>query len=139
MGTERIVSKKMVVDSSAMLAILLGESDAECLARTLLKDPRRLISAFTALETAIVIEARKGPSGGREWELLLFNTELEIIPFVSAQHVLALEAWRRFGKGRHRASLNIGDCCSYSLAQFLGEPLLYKGEDFSFTDIPRAG
>ena len=128
----------MVVDSSAMIAILLGESDAEHLARTLLKDSRRLISAFTALETAIVIEARKGPAGGREWELLLFNTELEIMPFTSAQHVLALEAWRRFGKGRHQASLNIGDCCSYSLAKFMGESLLYKGEDFSFTDIAQA-
>jgi len=129
----------VVVDTSAVLAILLGESDAEAYASSLLSEPRRLISAFTALEVSIVVEARKGPSGGREWELLMFNTELDIIPFSAAQQILALEGWREFGKGRHPAALNIGDCCSYALAKHTGEPLLYKGDDFSQTDIASVG
>ncbi|MCK4514497.1 MAG: type II toxin-antitoxin system VapC family toxin [Spirochaetaceae bacterium] len=129
----------MVIDRSAVLAILLGESDAESYAKRILSEPRRLISAFTALEVSIVIEARKGPSGGREWELLMFNAELDVIPFSAGQQVLALEAWREFGKGRHPARLNIGDCCSYALAKHTGEALLYKGDDFSQTDIASIG
>jgi ribonuclease VapC len=113
----------------------MGEPDAEFYARSILSDSRRLISAFTVLEVSIVVEARKGPSGGREWELLMFNTALEAIPFSSGQQVLALEAWREFGRGHHSAGLNIGDCCSYALAKHTGEALLFKGNDFSQTDI----
>ena len=129
----------MVVDTSAVVAILLGESDAESYARCILSESRRLISAFTVLEVSVVVEARKGPAGGREWELLMFNTELDVIPFSTGQQVLALEAWREFGKGRHPAGLNIGDCCSYALAKHTGEALLYKGDDFSQTDIGSLG
>ena len=127
----------MVVDSSAVIAILLGEVEAERLARALLSDGAPIMSAFSGLETAIVIEARKGPAGGREWELLAFKAGIKPIPFTQAQQTLALEAWRRFGKGRHRAGLNIGDCCSYALAAHTGQPLLCKGEDFSHTDLAR--
>ena len=125
----------MVVDSSAVVGILLDESEAEKLATALLGEPRRFMSSLTALETAMVIEARKGPNGAREWDLLAMELELEFVPFTTAQTTLALEAWRRYGNGRHKASLNIGDCCSYALAVHLGEPLLFKGDDFSRTDI----
>lgn len=125
----------MVIDTSAILALLLGEPEAELIARSITSDPKRLISAFSLLETSIVVEARKGADGGREWELLRLHAGLDIIPFTATQHTLALEAWRRYGKGRHKASLNIGDCCSYSLSKMTGEPLLFKGVDFALTDI----
>lgn len=127
----------MVVDSSAVISILLGEDEAERLARALLSEPRPIMSAFSSLETAIVIEARKGPAGGREWDLLTFKAGIELIAFTQAQRTLALEAWRRFGRGRHPAGLNIGDCCSYALAAHTGRPLLFKGEDFAHTDLAR--
>ena len=128
----------MVVDTSALIAILLGEDEAVEFARAILKDPVRLVSAFTLLETGIVIEARKGPAGAREWELLRFRAELDPVPLTASQHELALDAWRRYGKGRHEAGLNIGDCCSYSLSRMTGEALLYKGSDFALTDVASA-
>jgi ribonuclease VapC len=82
-----------------------------------------------------VIEARKGPGGSRKWELFSYEANLDIVPFTAAQQHLALEAWRKYGKGRHGAGLNIGDCCAYALAAHTGEPLLYKGDEFSRTDI----
>ena len=124
----------MVIDSSAIIAILLGEPDAELVARALLADRARRMSAFSALEASIVIEARKGAAGGREWELLAYRTGIEFIPFTAAQQLLALEGWRRYGKGQHKASLNIGDCCTYALWAHIREPILCKGEDFSRTD-----
>jgi len=126
----------MVIDSSAIIAILLGEPEAETFAQAIVRDPKRLMSAFSALETGIVIEAKKGEAGGREFELLLHRAKIEIIPFDLEQYEIAMEAWRKYGKGRHPAGLNIGDCCSYALAKYSGEPLLFKGEDFSRTDIP---
>ena len=127
----------MIVDSSAVIAILLGEPEAERISTALLSGPTRLMSAFTALETAVVVEARKGEAGGREWQLLALEAGIELIPFTADQQVLALEAWRRFGKGRHTAGLNIGDCCSYALSAFTREPLLCKGTDFPHTDVAR--
>ncbi len=126
----------MVIDSSALIAILLGEPEAEALARAIARDPVRLISTFSALETGIVIEVRKGEAGGREFDLLLHRARIEIVPMNVEQYEIAREAWRIYGKGRHPAGLNIGDCCSYALAKYSGEPLLFKGEDFSKTDIP---
>jgi ribonuclease VapC len=125
----------MVIDTSAMLAILLGESDAGRFAAAIAKDPRRLISAFSALETATVTEAKKGESGGREFDLLLHRAHIEIVPMDSAQAELARASWRTYGKGRHPAGLNIGDCCSYALSKYSGEPILFKGDDFSKTDL----
>jgi ribonuclease VapC len=125
----------MVVDSSALIAILLNEPESELFAQTLAGGERCLISAFSALETGIVIESKKGGSGGREFDLLLYKLEAAIIPMDSGQYQLAREAWRNYGKGRHPASLNMGDCCSYALSKFTGESLLYKGNDFSQTDI----
>jgi ribonuclease VapC len=87
------------------------------------------------METAIVIEARYGESGGRELDLLSAKADLSIREVDHQQAELAREAWRRYGKDRHAAGLNFGDCFSYALAKASGEPLLFKGEDFSKTDI----
>jgi ribonuclease VapC len=126
----------MVVDTSALIAILLGEPDAESLAQALADDPKKLLSAFNALETAIVIETKKGEAGGRELDLMVHRARIEIVAMNVDQVELARSAWRTFGKGNHSAGLNIGDCCAYALAKYSGEPLLFKGRDFSQTDIP---
>ncbi|MFC2155202.1 type II toxin-antitoxin system VapC family toxin [Acidobacteriota bacterium] len=125
----------MVIDTSALIALLLGEKEAKVIAAAIANDNRRLISAFSFLETCIVIEAKKGESGGREADLLIHRIQAEIISMDSEQAEVARRAWRRFGKGRHAAGLNIGDCCVYALAKISGEPLLFKGEDFSKSDI----
>lgn len=126
----------MVIDTSAIIAILLGEPEAEALSKAILDDPKRLMSAFSLLECSIVIESRKGEAGGRELDLLLYRLQVEIVDMNEEQTQLAREGWRQFGKGRHRAALNIGDCCSYALAKYAGEPLLFKGDDFNHSDIP---
>jgi ribonuclease VapC len=128
----------MVIDSSAALAILLGEADSETFADAIDGDPTRIMSAVSVLETSIVVEARKGPVGGRELDLLLHRGRIDVVPFNAHQLELARDAYRRFGKGFHRAALNFGDCCAYALASASGEPLLFKGHDFALTDIPAA-
>ena len=125
----------MVIDSSALISILLGEPEAIPFAKIIAKDPRRLASVFSILETSIVIEAKKGEAGGRELDLLLHRIQLKPVSLNEEQMELARAAWRRFGKGRHPAGLNIGDCCSYALSKSSGEPLLYKGDDFIHTDV----
>lgn len=129
----------MVVDTSALVAILLGEAEASRFITAIAADAKRLIAAFTALECAVVVEARKGAAGGRELDLLLHEGGIETVGMDSQQVALAKEAYRRFGKGRHPAGLNLGDCCSYALARATGEPLLFKGDDFTKTDIRAAG
>lgn len=126
----------MVIDSSALLSILLDEDDSAAMAAAILADPKRLISAVTLLETSVVIEAKKGPAGGRELDLLLHSAAIEVANMTPQQVDIAREAYRRYGKGRHPAKLNLGDCCSYALARHSGERLLFKGEDFPQTDIP---
>ena len=125
----------MVLDTSALIAILFGEPEAETFARTLADDPKKLISTFNALETGIVVEAKKGEAGGRELDLLLHRAGIEIVAMNADQVELARSAWRNYGKGNHPAGLNIGDCCAYALAKYSGEPLLFKGDDFKKTDI----
>jgi ribonuclease VapC len=125
----------MIIDTSALVAILLGEPEAELFALAIAQSPRKLIGAFTALETGIVIEAKRGDLGGREFDLLIHKAKIEIIPLTDEQLEIARSAWRKYGKGRHPAGLNIGDCCSYALAKCADEPLLFKGGDFSQTDI----
>jgi ribonuclease VapC len=125
----------MVIDSSALISILLGEPEAIAFAKAIAKDPRRLASVFSILETSIVIEAKKGEAGGRELDLILHRIQLKPVSLTEEQMELARVAWRTFGKGRHPAGLNIGDCCSYALSKFSGESLLYKGDDFIHTDI----
>ena len=127
----------MVFDTSALLALLLDEPEAEAFRTAVEDDTTRLVSAATLLETALVIEARKGEPGGRELDLLVHKAEVEVVP-VEAEHVSeARRAFRRFGKGRHAAGLNFGDLFAYALARTSGEPLLFKGDDFTKTDIGR--
>ena len=125
----------MVIDSSALVAILTAEPEAREIARAIAADPRRLMSPVSALETAMVIEARNGPHGGRELDLLLHATRMEVVSMNADQWAIARECHRKYGKGRHPARLNLGDCCSYALARYSGEPLLFKGDDFPQTDI----
>lgn len=125
----------MVIDTSALIAILFGEPEAEVFSRAVADDPKKLISVFNALETGIVVEAKKGETGGRELDLLLHRVRIEIVAMNVDQAELARSAWRNYGKGNHPAGLNIGDCCAYALAKYSGEPLLFKGDDFKQTDI----
>ena len=128
----------MVIDTSALIAILLNEAETEAFAKAIAADPKRLISAFNLLETAIVIEAKKGEAGGVELDLLLHRARIETVAISAEQVELARTAYRVYGKGNHPAGLNIGDCCAYALAKYSGEPLLFKGGDFALTDIPSA-
>jgi ribonuclease VapC len=125
----------MVLDTSALLAVLLNEPDAESFRSAIEADPVRLLSAATLVETSIVIEARVGEAGGRELDLLLHKADVEVVAVDAEQAELARHAFRMFGKGRHEAGLNYGDCFSYALSQSTGEPLLFKGDDFGRTDI----
>lgn len=125
----------MVIDTSAISAILFNEPQAADLERRIVEDPVRLISAGTLLETAIVVEARLGDAGGREFDLWLQRAGVEVVPVDAEQADLARRAWRQFGKSRQPASLNYGDCFSYALAISRDEPLLFKGTDFSKTDV----
>lgn len=129
----------MVIDTSAWIAILQQEPEAEAYAAAIENDPVRLLSAVSALETAIVIETRKGAAGGRALDLLLHRANAEIVPFTAEQFEVARDAYRKFGKGRHPAALNFGDCCAYALTRISGEKLLAKGDDFSRTDATMAG
>lgn len=128
----------MVIDTSVLAAIAFNEPEATAFRERIADDPVRLISAATVLEAAMVIETRLGEAAGADLDLWLYKAEVEIVP-VTAEHAdRARRAWRRYGKGRHPASLNYGDCFSYALAALSGEPLLYKGNDFSRTDIEEA-
>ena len=126
----------MAIDTSAIVAIALNEPDASEIEVRIADDPVRLISAATVLEAAMVLEARLGDAGGREFDLWLLKIGAEIIAVDAEQ---ADVAWRRYGKGHHAAALNYGDCFSYALAVTRSEPLLFKGEDFAKTDIDRPG
>jgi len=125
----------MVIDTSAVLAILFAEPEAEIFAELIGKDPKRLMSAGTALELMIVVEARKGEAGGRELDLFMHRAKIDMVPFDSEQSEIARSAWRRFGKSNHPAGLNFGDCFAYALAKISGESLLFKGNDFTQTDL----
>lgn len=125
----------MVIDSSALIAVLLHEPESEALLLAIASDNRRVMSAVSFLETAIVIEARKGEQGANELDLFLIKADISIHEYCPEQAKLSRMAWRKFGKGRHPAALNFGDCCSYALAAHTGDPLLFKGNDFSKTDV----
>jgi len=125
----------MVIDSSAIVAILLNEADAADIAQAIESNSQRLLSAANLLEASIVIESRKGEAGGRELDLLIYRAAIEIVAVDQEQAELARIAWRRFGKGRHPAGLNYGDCFAYALARTRQLPLLFQGDDFSRTDI----
>jgi len=125
----------MVIDTSALVAIFLGEPERKLLLDLLLQAETRMISAATVLEAGIVLEARRSESAGREFDLLLVRANLQIVAVDSEQTEIARSAWRKYGKGRDPAGLNFGDCFAYALAKCAGEPLLAKGTDFAATDI----
>lgn len=125
----------MVVDTSALVALLLGESEAEHCAEILAASPAFSLSSFSVLETGIVLSARKSPAATRELDLLIHRTQARVVPLTAELVDLARDAWDRYGKGRHPAGLNIGDCCSYALSASLNEPLLFKGNDFNQTNL----
>jgi ribonuclease VapC len=125
----------MVIDTSAIVAIAFNEPEAKSFRERIADDPVRLISAATVLEAAMVIETRLGEAGGAELDLWLHKADVEIVAVTAEHGDQARRAWRRFGKGRHPAGLNFGDCFSYALAALTREKLLFKGEDFSKTDI----
>ena len=128
----------MVVDTSALIAILLREPDADRFAGALGEAQVRLLSAVTRVELAFVIEGRKGQAGRADLERLLSDGEFEVVSVTPHQAMIAIGAFRNYGKGRHPAGLNIGDCFAYALASATGQPLLFKGNDFVHTDIPSA-
>jgi len=125
----------MVIDTSALLAIFLAEPERKDFLNLIVEAPRRLISAANALETGIVLEARRGEAAGREFDLFVVRANLDVVSVDAEQIEIARSAWRKYGKGRHPAALNFGDCFAYALAKSSGEPLLAKGADFPRTDV----
>ena len=125
----------MVIDTSVIVAIALNEADAAEFEERIADDPVRLISAATVLEATIVLETRLGDAGGREFDLWLLKLGAEIVPVDAEQMDAARRAWRRYGRGRHPAALNFGDCCTYALAEQTGLPILCVGNDFARTDL----
>jgi len=128
----------MVIDTSAIVAILFDEPERREFITVIEANPRRLISGATVFEASIVVEARRGESAGRELDLLLHRAKVQIVEVDQDQADLARAAWRRWGKGRHPAGLNYGDLFAYALSRATGEPLLYKGDDFAQTDVASA-
>lgn len=128
----------MVVDSSVLIAILLAEPEAEDYAKRLIDTDDIYISAVSIVESSMVIEYKKGEQGANQYDELLKIIAPTIVAFDSEQAKLARAAWRQYGKGRHPAKLNFGDCCSYAVAKYLNKPLLFKGDDFSKTDLIQA-
>jgi ribonuclease VapC len=127
----------MVLDTSALVAILFDEPARRALTEAIESDPVRLLSAANLLECALVVEARRGEPAGRELDLLLHRADVDTVPVTADQVEIARRAWRHYGKGRHAAALNFSDCFAYALARSSGEALLHVGEDFAHTDIPR--
>ena len=128
----------MIVDSSAVLAILYREPDADRYEQSIATTAHCRISVANALETSIVVESRGGIKAAAELDAFFASTGMEFAD-VTADHLTrARRAWRRFGKGNHPAALNFGDCFAYALAEATGEPLLFKGNDFARTDIEAA-
>jgi ribonuclease VapC len=128
----------MILDTSALTAIFFGEPEAALYAQLIHDADRCLISAPNFLELSIVIEGQIGPDAGRQCDAFFRRAGIIIEPFTVEQAYLARQAFLDFGKGRHPAGLNFGDCFSYALAKITGEPLLFKGEDFKKTDITSA-
>jgi ribonuclease VapC len=129
----------VIVDTSALVAILRAEPEAAACAAAIEAAAERRISAANFLEAAIVIDGARDPIASRRFDDLVREASLVIEPVTEAQARIARDAYRDFGKGGgHPAQLNFGDCFAYALARAAGDPLLFKGTDFSHTDIARA-
>src|SRR5262245_31447772 len=128
----------MIVDTSALAAILFDERDAEAYARALAEAERPRLSAANLVEAAIVVEAQTKSGATGQLDALIRRAGIVIEAVTEEQAQVARQAYTDFGKGRHPAGLNFGDCFAYALAKLTAEPLLFKGEDFSKTDITPA-
>ena len=126
----------MVIDTSALVAILQKEPERRMFIEAIEAANSRLMSVATFVEISVVIEARHGAEGLRDLDHFIARAGIELISVDADQGRLARGAYSHFGKGRHRAGLNYGDCFSYALAIAAGEPLLFKGDDFVHTDVP---
>ncbi len=124
----------MVIDTSALLAILQDEPERRAMVEAIEGADRRVLSVVSLVEASIVLEARRGPAAARLLDTLVERANIEVLPVDREQGTLARQAYARYGRGRHAAGLNFGDCFAYALAAALGESLLYKGDDFSQTD-----
>lgn len=128
----------MIIDTSAIVAILFNEDDAEIYARAITRADSCRISAATFVETAVVVEAQTRNNGGRQLDAFIRRAGIAIEPVTEEQTHIARQAFIDFGKGRHPAGLNYGDCFSYALSKATREPLLFKGKDFAKTDLSAA-
>jgi ribonuclease VapC len=125
----------MIIDTSAVIAILFDEDDAETYAEAIERADSRSISAANFVETAIVVETQTKNNGSRQLDAFFRQARINIEPVTEEQAHVARQAFTDYGKGRHPAGLNYGDCFSYALAKTSGEPLLFKGNDFAKTDL----
>ena len=128
----------MIIDISALVAILDQEPEADRIVRTLASAPERTLSAANLVEAGIVMQARRGDDGARDLDLLLAKLRVDIAAVTASQADIARKAFRRYGRGRHPANLNFGDCFAYALAKDKSAPLLFKGNDFGQTDVMAA-
>ncbi len=128
----------MVIDTSAVLAVLLVEEDAQQFARQIEEAAACRMSAANYLEAALVIDNRGDAVASREFDRFFRRSGIVIEPVTLEQAQIARQAYRDYGKGRHPAALNFGDCLAYALAKAADEPLLFKGEDFRQTDVEAA-
>jgi ribonuclease VapC len=128
----------VILDSSALLAILLGEAERHEFVHKIAAAPLVGVGAPTLAETAIVLAAKRGEAGPRELGSLVERAGLVVVSFEAPHWREAAEAWLRFGRGRHPAGLNLGDCLTYATARLSGRPLLCKGDDFAKTDLALA-
>jgi ribonuclease VapC len=128
----------MVIDTSALVAILEDEPERRAFNEAIEAADTRLMSAASLLEISIIIESRYGADGLRDLDLFMIESGIDLVAVDAEQARVARNGYSRFGKGRHPAALNFGDCFSYALARVRGEALLFKGTDFSQTDVPAA-
>jgi ribonuclease VapC len=128
----------MIIDTSAIIAILNDEPERRAFNEVIEQSDTCLLSAANFLEASIVIENNRGYDGLRDFDLLMAAAGIELAPVDADQAHIARQAFRQYGKGRHPAALNFGDCFSYALAKATGFPLLFKGQDFAKTDIQAA-
>jgi ribonuclease VapC len=128
----------VIIDTSALVAILDQEPEAERIVRTLASAPERSLSAANLVETGIVMQARRGDDGARDLDLLLAKLRVDIAAVTASQADIARKPFRRYGRGRHPANLNFGDCFAYALAKDKSASLLFKGSDFGQTDVMAA-